>query len=309
MRSRSYRSDAEDLPPMLHLIQQRWIENAPGPWDLHPGDLLWHRFMHEDRISRWQERVLLWENSGELLGFAEYYPKSSEVGLFVQAHLETDRSVVARMLDEMRFLAVGFSPDASPGDLVVAAFADTPLETTLGDLGLSRHSPHPMRMNALVLDESRLADTPAPDGWTIREVAGPGELPGRVAVHQAAFAPSKLTLDAYTRLRQQPGYAPQLDIVAVDTNGTLASFALGWFDAVTRTGLIEPVGTLPDFRGRGLARSVLRELLRRFSVNGAERVYVNYLDDNPTACGLYESVGFREAGRWAAYSLAGEERR
>lgn len=307
MQARPYRSDAEDLPPMLRLIQRRWIESAPRPSDLHPGDLLWHRFMHEDRVSRWHERVLLWETGDELLGFAEYYPKWSEVGLFLQARLETDRPVVARMLDEVRSLAIEFSPDAPPGDLVVTAFAGTPLESTLDALGLHRQSPHPMRMNALALDKSHLSATPTPDGWTVREVTNLDEYPGRVAVHQAAFAPSKVTLDAYIRLRGQPGYAPQLDLVAVDAEGTLASFALGWLDPVTRTGLIEPVGTLPDFRGRGLARSVLRELLRRFAVEGAERVYVGCLDDNPAACGLYESVGFREVGRWSAFALTGEQ--
>jgi mycothiol synthase len=304
MQARLYRSDADDLPRMLRLVQQRWIESAPEPWDLHPGDLLWHRFMHEDKISRWHERVLLWEEDGRLIGFAEYYPKHREVGIFPQAEFESDPKTVGRMLDDIRHLSREFSQeDAADESITLSTFEGTALDATVQRLGMEPLNPPSMRMNTRPLEVGDLPNAPVPEGWTMRPLLGADEYAGRVAAHQAAFAPSKVTVEGYARMRSQPGYDPELDLVAVNEDGTIASFALAWFDSVTRTGLFEPVGSLPEFRRRGLTRAVLVEALRRLRDRGANRVYVNCLEESPAACGLYEAVGFQEVGRWRSYAL------
>jgi GNAT superfamily N-acetyltransferase len=304
MQGRLYRSDSDDLPRMLALIQQRWVELQPEPWDLHPGDLLWNRFMHEDQISRWYERVLLWEAGDRLIGFADYYPKYREVGLFPLAEVESDAGVIGQMLDDIRELARAFANEGpEDGPTVLTAFVGTALEGTVRKLGLQLVDSESMRMNARPLEDGSLPDAPLPEGWSIRPLLGEGEHAGRAAVHQAAFSPSKATVDGYARMRTQAGYDPELDLVAVDADGTIASFALAWFDPVTKTGLFEPVGTLPEYQRRGLARAVLVEGLRRLRDRGANRAYVNCMEDSPGACRLYESVGFQGVGRWSTFGL------
>lgn len=52
--------------------------------------------------------------------------------------------------------------------------------------------------------------------------------------------------------------------------------------------------TLPDFRRRGVARSVAVSLAREAAVGGARGIYLQVERDNRAALRLYEQLGFRE---------------
>ena len=95
-----------------------------------------------------------------------------------------------------------------------------------------------------------------PDGYTVRGLRGPEEMAARVEVHRAAFAPSRLVVDKYERLTRLPHYRFEDDLVAEAPDGTLAAFALSWWDPLGRVGEFEPVGTHPDHQRRGLSRAI-----------------------------------------------------
>ncbi len=73
---------------------------------------------------------------------------------------------------------------------------------------------------------------------------------------------------AYRRLRSSPVYDPELDIVLEDASGRFLSYCIGWLDIANRFGHFEPVGCRPDFTGRGYARAVTIEGLRRMQARG-----------------------------------------
>jgi ribosomal protein S18 acetylase RimI-like enzyme len=285
---------------MLQLLSRRWLAAAPNPDDFHPGDLLWERYKHEDAISRWFERVLLWERDDRLLGFSMYFPKDGEVALLLASELDGDTVLVGRMLEAARGLAAHFGK-SSP--LIASAFTGTALERALRTLGGQPGDTPSFRMNGRALRREDALDAPLPTGWMVRPVSAASEYEQRVAVHRASFERSKVTVAAYERMRQMPGYDSELDLVAVGPDHAIASFALAWFDAETKTGLFEPVGSLPDYRRQGLTRAVLTEGLRRLRARGATRAYVNCQEDSAAAIGLYESIGFQPLQRLWPYTL------
>jgi ribosomal protein S18 acetylase RimI-like enzyme len=156
-----------------------------------------------------------------------------------------------------------------------------------------------MLLNRRLLD--RVPPVSLPDGFQVRQLAGEWEYEERVAVHREAFHPSRVTVDAYRRLREAPGYDPELDLVCVAPDGTFASFCIAWHDPSTRIGEFEPVGARAAYRRMGLTRAVMTEGMRRLQQRGATAAIVSCESSNAASCSLYHSLGFQEAGRWVYF--------
>jgi ribosomal protein S18 acetylase RimI-like enzyme len=94
-------------------------------------------------------------------------------------------------------------------------------------------------------------------------------------------------------------YRKELDWLVVAPDGTPAAFCLVWLDEHNRVVVLEPVGTDPDHRRRGLARAAILGALhaaRRLGATSA-RVCARGDDDYPSARATYQSLGFRRFAR------------
>ena len=130
--------------------------------------------------------------------------------------------------------------------------------------------------------------------WLLRKVGQPdfqvwSSPDGRAA--WSTVAPSKYDATAHDAVVSMPQFDRTLVPVVAAPDGTLAAYCIAWFDPVTRTSEIEPLGTRPEYRRLGLARAVSLEAVRRSAERGAESVLVWGVGDHRTA--LYESAGFR----------------
>jgi predicted N-acetyltransferase YhbS len=92
------------------------------------------------------------------------------------------------------------------------------------------------------------------------------------------------------RLRQCSLYDPALDLAVEDADGTVAGYALFWFDHTTLVGLLEPMRVQDEYQRRGLARMLLTNGLDRLGRKGARRLKVGFETD--AARNLYLSAGF-----------------
>jgi GNAT superfamily N-acetyltransferase len=105
--------------------------------------------------------------------------------------------------------------------------------------------------------------------------------------------------DAEPRLRQLSLYDPWLDLAVRAPDGTIAGYALFWFDPVTHVGLVEPMRVEERWLRRGLARSLLTNGLDRLARKGATRMKVGW--GSAPGRALYLGSGFREEASTTSY--------
>lgn len=113
---------------------------------------------------------------------------------------------------------------------------------------------------------------------------------------------STFSTDLYRRLRSAPLYDPALDILAFAPDGRMVASCIAWADPASGVGVFEPVGVHPGYRGRGLARLVIHEGLRRLRERGMTAAHVGTAHFNSAAAKAYSAAGFELVGRsrwWA----------
>jgi len=84
--------------------------------------------------------------------------------------------------------------------------------------------------------------------------------------------------------------------VVADDGARLRGYCLGALTTRPKTGWVLGLGVLPQSRGAGYGRDLVREAVRRVIADGAREVRLNVDPDNSTAIHLYETLGFRITG-------------
>jgi mycothiol synthase len=145
------------------------------------------------------------------------------------------------------------------------------------------------------LDEP-LPEPPIIPGYTIRSQGDGLELLERCYASGLGFHNDDIHVardnrdhsDWYHHIQTAPLYRRDLDIVAVASDGSIASFCTIWFDDVSRTAYIEPVATVPAHQRKGLGKAVLMEGLHRLKRMGCKVAFVGGYSKAANA--LYFSV-------------------
>lgn len=146
--------------------------------------------------------------------------------------------------------------------------------------------------------DAPIAASESPAGFVIRQLVGEDEVEACVAVQRAAFNSTSMTADWRRATLQNPAYVPDLDLVAIASDGTLVGFSVCWITPELpggRVAQVEPLCIRPSYQRRGLGRALLLEGLRRARALGATRMEVNAESYNPASQGAYQAVGFRLA--------------
>ena len=286
LSSRPYRT-ADDLALMQRLVQESWRQRKPRVAP-HVGDLDWWMWQFDDPDPT--NEIRLWFDGDELVGWAWLTPPAS-----LDYHLHPDRpeGLLEEMLDWLTECATdGRETSERSVWALEHDIADVEVLTHHGFQRTEQHFAHTL----CPLDEE--PPTPVlPDGFAVRPVRGEEELAARVAVHQAAFAPSRVTEQSFLNVMRSNTYRPELDMVVEAPDGTLAAFCLCWFDEENRVGEFEPVGAHPRYQRRGLARAVSLAALSQLRALGGDTAIVLHTGRDEAAERLYTSLGFREVTR------------
>jgi mycothiol synthase len=151
-----------------------------------------------------------------------------------------------------------------------------------------------------------------PIGFTIRAIDCERDAQAWVDLHNQSFINTwnyhPLTIERYQCRLQDPDYFPELDLVAIDSDGTFASICLCVIDRTHNTfvgrqeGWVALLFTHPGFQRKGLARAMLLHGLHRLKDFGIDIAKIGVDAQNPFgARKLYESVGFKHLYTNIAY--------
>lgn len=100
------------------------------------------------------------------------------------------------------------------------------------------------------------------------------------------------------------------ETLLAEDNGTPVGFALFFHNFSTFLGLpgvyLEDLFVVPEHRGRGIGRALLRQLAQIAVERRCGRLEWAVLDWNRDAIGFYERLGARPNSEWTVYRLTGE---
>ncbi|HEX7145745.1 MAG TPA: GNAT family N-acetyltransferase [Gaiellaceae bacterium] len=298
LTSRAY-VGADDLDALHAVVRAVWAVDKSHA-SLHVGDVTWGMYQHEPELAR-PRRAEIFERDGEPVAFGILWLPQT---LQSTVHPEHRDDAVYDALLEWFAAAAGAELDGGldaellESDVVFATALERHGYAPLGNDDWLEH-----RVRSLA---EPIEPSPLPGGYRLRNVEGEADVERRVAVHRAAFHPSKVTVSAYRRLRALPPYREQLDLVVEAPGGSFAAYALVWLDEENGVGELEPVGTHPKHQRLGLGKAVCVEACRRLREAGADTAIV-YSVHGYHAGKLYESAGFEVVDRHLQYRLATQE--
>jgi ribosomal protein S18 acetylase RimI-like enzyme len=305
----------DDLRAMQSIVSAAWASPARPLVHCTVGDLEWW-LAGGGPDADWSTRIRVWWIGGDPVGWGWFSPPVS-LNWFVRHGLTADEESAIRAdilgwhLEQARAVATATSAVADSSTDPDATMDPVPLEVWAGDgwreaasLTTDGWSPTDVVLTQYIQPLDFDLDLPrVPDGYVLRSLRGPEDIPARVEVHRAAFAPSRMTIEKHAMLLGLDHYALDRDIVLESDDGTFAAFAICWADPLGSIGEFEPVGTHPDHQRRGLGRVIMRHGLRLMRAAGLRDAIVFSLRTNSASEALYRSAGFREVALHRRYTL------
>ncbi|MFC2078629.1 GNAT family N-acetyltransferase [Candidatus Bipolaricaulota bacterium] len=288
MKHRPYQDDSD--VELLQAFNAAAIAETDHCGYLHPGDIPHHIFSG-NKLYDPSEILRIWEDEQGVAAWVLVGPRHRSYDAQVRPDLrggDFEREVLKfadeRTLELMRHHKI--EGDRLLGD---AFRCDTARSKLLTELGWTPDDAPPY-----VLNRAPLADVPAPilpDCYTIRAARGLEEAAALAEIHTASFG-ATWSPELYRRYMTAPGYAADREFVAVAPDGTFAAFTVTWHDSLNRTGLLEPVGTHPDHRRRGLGKAVVLHAMHKMKAAGMAYATVANAGTNEASRELYKACGF-----------------
>jgi ribosomal protein S18 acetylase RimI-like enzyme len=288
-------SEENDLIRMRNMLESG-KQCGSKSYYVHPGDVSWWTF-YLDNYEEPSQRIILWETGrpgSTLAGWSYFSSRYRSFDLFCDPRfLSTPEK--EWMLDRTIEEAVNRNllQKSSCIRTYWVSEHDTELIHLLENRGFTRDVPCMFHM-VCNLDASYKTLT-LPEGFSFGRVTSEADLVKRAYSGYLTFSSSDSFdhyLEKYRRFWRSTVYREALDLVITTPSGEIAAFCICWVDRETKTGLIEPLGTVPGYQKQGLGRSLISESKRYLLSMGMDCVTVNTESDNLPARSLYLSTGF-----------------
>lgn len=152
------------------------------------------------------------------------------------------------------------------------------------------------------------AETPLPEGYTLRQFKGESELPDLVLLHQTAFETKNMTVEHRAVIMNNPDYDPVLDLVVVAPDNRLAGYVIGTIDRMSNqlsgqlTGSLDTIAVHPDHQRKGLATCLVERLLKLINLYGMQQATLSTSSECAAMQKTAQKTGFQLAGKRLWYS-------
>ncbi len=248
----------------------------------HIGDLAWGRFQHPYFEHKWETAI--WEKDGKVLAWGWVELPDYLNFLVHPDYLKLTNEIIK-----------WFEDIATETKLTINVHnTDVQFIEILLQNGCELLHNQPFFLH-MVHDLKNIAKPHLPEGFNVRPISGLMDLNKRVDIHSIVWNPSKVTEESYRNIMMTYPYQNILDWVVELSDGEFVSYCLAWLDSKNSVGLLEPVGTHPDFHRLGLSRAVCLHALQELKNQGATSAFVNPRGDKayPIPAKLYGSLGFK----------------
>lgn len=259
----------------------------------------------------------------ELVGYFSVYPRATD-GTHHKFHVEgsvrPDRrgeGIGTVLVEGMLARADEVHRERHPELPAKLGLTGISSNTTQAEL-LERHGLVPERWNFVMRTHLGAvpAPPPLPDGLELRRYDDSYSAAMHDAHNEAFLDHPNFTPWTDVMWKQwvtdSRNFRPDLSLVVVEPSApdrVVAYIQSNEYDAyfeVTgkREAYVAKVGTLREFRGRGIAGALLRHALSVYQEAGYDEASLDVDSENPTgALGVYERAGFAVESRWTNYAL------
>ncbi|MET9231958.1 GNAT family N-acetyltransferase [Lentzea sp. NPDC003310] len=246
------------------------------PFQLHPGDLGWHRRFGAEATG---EAVRTWRVDGRIVAVG-LLDGADLLRFTIAPELRADESLAQRLADdigtpERRVLPAG------------AVYVESPLGTRFKELLFDRGWQTDEPWTPLRRDLTE----PVPEAGVKIEVVGPDRAELHAGVIRASFEKSTFTEERWHAMASGSPYADARSLVAFDDGEPAAAITV-WSAGPGRPGLIEPMGVHRDHRGKGLGTAITLAGAAALRELGSSSALVCTPSSNAGAVATYRAAGF-----------------
>ncbi|MBZ9688782.1 GNAT family N-acetyltransferase [Clostridium estertheticum] len=145
--------------------------------------------------------------------------------------------------------------------------------------------------NIYAYDMSRaLPKTQLKQGFRVSSLSELKDFDTFFTTKDATFPHAGSSKQRFKTKSQAPGYYYDWNIIIMTPDEQCTSFCTVWPDWKNKMAEIDPVGTHPDFQGKGLAKAMLSNVFSRLKNGGINMVYIDTGAEPFTANFLYKSL-------------------
>ena len=289
-----------DFQKVRKFIIDKHESSYPLIWTFERWNYAFHfvRPMFDFSISEWEDKIGIWENTeGEIAAVACYEGIGRGEAFFQIDKLYSDDFPY----DELFEFAEKNLLFKDENSIKLKLRILEGLEK-VENIALERNYskvPNAYETTTYLSLDNNLLHYDIPSGFLIRSMADDNNLEKRARVFAKAFGnygtEDEVKSQLYKELQKSSDYKKNLDIYAVNEKNDFVSFCLIWYDEKNKIGILEPVGTDPAYRRKGLAKATVFEAINRVKRLGAEKIIVG---DGQQ---FYRSLGFKESHKTAIW--------